>query len=607
MTENSVATTIDWTSLSGTILDGGCELKDVIEVRDEAAKLRVRILGSGGRTGTAYFLHLDGKDAADQLEIWEVLRDSPHPNLNRPLSVGKRQVNGTDVVYCVLADPDEKLAVVIPERPLEWEEAGEVLQSVEKALAHLHSKGLLHGSVSPDTVQAVGYTIQLDTEGVRKIGKPAKFVWSKPRYLAPESKTANNTVAADVWCLGATLFEVLAQESYGTPGAELEKGMPLGGVIKRCLEKDPANRAKLRDAQAFESGPAAPAVPQQAPPPKAPVSAPVVVLPAEAPKVQAPEVKSAPPISDKPAADKVTSPVPSAEKPSVPKPAPSRLVEEKILPVGPAPQPRAGTPISRLPQPLTPPHDTAIPLPPKPRLVTKEDMALVPVGKRHKKVQGKRVGVDARIRTLDGPVREGYDDGAATTRPTVVARILAVGKGSNFVRGIVAGVLLAGLLVAAIWLIIIPKLSTPVDPLVTADATQTVANGVTPPPPMPVPTPQGPFSVPDTTNQKPSADKPSEPAFGSDNSMPIAPVRASLYRVVVGYSDSRTDAATQMEKLSAQHPELFFHLATSKIPLPGKRYMVLVGGVLNENEASQLLKRIMSKGVKGAEVLPYNR
>ena len=90
--------------------------------------------------------------------------------------MGRRQVGGVDTIYFVLADADEKLSAVVPERPLEWEEAAEVLHSLEKALAHLHSYGLIHGSVSPETVQAVGYTIQLDTENVRRLGK-------KPRHV----------------------------------------------------------------------------------------------------------------------------------------------------------------------------------------------------------------------------------------------------------------------------------------------------------------------------------------------------------------------------------------------------------------------------------------
>ena len=251
MTDNmiAVAAKINWSSLSGVILDGGYELKEVLDGRDNGAKVRVRILGSGGRTGVAYFLHLEPADAEDQLDIWHTLQEAPHPNLSRPVALGKRPVAGFDTVYVVLADADEKLASVVPERPLEWEEAAEVLHSCEKGLAHLHAHGLIHGSVSPQTVEAVGYSVQLNTASVRRLGKKSRVEWDKPQYLAPESRGTNRTTAADVWCLGATLFEVLAQYAYGTPGVELEKGLPLAAVILRCVEQE------SRHALHFEGGP----------------------------------------------------------------------------------------------------------------------------------------------------------------------------------------------------------------------------------------------------------------------------------------------------------------------------------------------------------------
>ncbi len=365
MTDNvtAVATKIDWSSLSGVILDGGYELKEVLDGRDDAAKVRVRILGSGGKTGVAYFMHLKPADAEDQLDIWTTLRDSPHPNLNRPATLGKREVGGVETVFMVLPDADEKLAAVVPERPLEWEEAAEVLQSCEKGLAHLHAHGLLHGSVSPQTVEAVGYSVQLNTENVHRVGKTPRVQWGKAQYLAPESKNLNLTTAADVWCLGATLFEVLSQETYGTAGAELEKGLPLAAVVYRCLDKNPLTRCTLRDASAGAQSAAV------APPPTA------------QPVVEAVPVPTASPVTAAPTTAK--APVNGTATPA----------QERKAPPSPTTTRTSGA--SRLPQPLTPKEP--------PKQVSKEDMALVPIGKRHKKV--KRQPVGAKIRTLDGPTR----------------------------------------------------------------------------------------------------------------------------------------------------------------------------------------------------------
>jgi len=616
MTENltSVATMTDWTSLSGIILDGGCELKDALEVRENAAKLRVRILGSGGRMGTAYFLRLEPKDADDQLDVWETLREVQHPNLNRPLSVGRRQVAGVDTIYFVLADADEKLAVVVPERPLEWEEAAEVLHSLEKALAHLHSYGLIHGSVSPETVQAVGYTIQLDTEDVRRLGTKPRQVWNKPRYLAPESSAANTTAAADVWCLGATLFEVLAQEPYGTPGAELEEGLPLGGIISRCLDKNPATRCALKEAPALEKtaaakpAPAQPEPPRSAPPQPEPVQAeaaqlqpPVAVtVEPEAPTHVEPQAFSAPPRETSANVTvngtAVESKPVTAERPA--QPAPPRPVDNRI----PGSRPPAGT---RIPHPIS--HH---PLTPKPALrqVTKDDMALVPVGKRHKKVQGKRQGVGARIRTLDGPSRDVPEDEAASMGP--VARIMAVGKGDNFVRGIVAGMLLFALFIAAVWFIIIPKLQTPLEPVVNTDAAQTAplafpngsagataASGQPSPSQLPGVLPSS--AAPASAGANPSDTPPAD-------AQPFVRTRPERFHVVLSTADTRTDALQRLDKLSQQHPDLFLQVMPTRSNTGDRRYLIIAGGTLSRNEADQLRQRIVGKGLKTAEVVPYH-
>jgi serine/threonine protein kinase len=578
MTENDtlIATKIDWASISGVILDGGCELKEALEVREDAAKLRVRILGSGGQMGSAYFLSLSPKDADDQLEIWETLREVQHPNLCRPLAVGRRQVSGVETVYLVLPDPDEKLAAVVPERPLEWEEAAEVLHSLEKGLAHLHAYGLMHGSVSPETVQAVGYTIQLGTESVRRVGTRPRVEWVKPRYLAPESRGANLTTASDVWCLGATLFEVLAQEPYGSPGAELERGLPLAAVIARCLDKDPVTRCALKEAPSFSDAP--PASPEVTP-----------------------EVKVEAKAEEKPAAAPMEPPAGSTPPPSKP------VVDNRA----PAAAPVRPTSASRLPQPLTP-H----PLTPKPavRQVTNEEMALVPLGKRHKRVQGKRLPVDARIRTLDGPTREGGEE-RVIALPGVAARTLGVGAKSNWVRAVVAGACLMALFIGAIWFIIIPKLqSSAAEPVGSTESAQTATSASTA-----VPVPKGSEMTtsipipPQALNPgieesaKQAADKKSATSAAATDSLTVTESdslrqRPQQFRVVLSSSESQQEAVRRLLALNQEHPDLLFHILEPRPGAPNPRYLVVAGGLLTRSEADQLRQRIAGKGLQAARV-----
>jgi hypothetical protein len=558
MTNNvtAVATKIDWSSLSGVTLDGGYELKEVLDGRDQAAKLRVRILGSGGRTGLAYFLHLEQGAADDQLDIWQTLRAAPHPNLNRPVAVGRREVAGFHTIFLVLADADEKLAAVVPERPLEWEEAAEVLHSCEKGLAHLHAHGLIHGSLSPQNVEAVGYSVQLNTEDVRRLGRKPRVVWNKPQYLAPESKEANLTTAADVWCLGATVFEVLAQERYGSPGAELEKGLPLAAVIQRCLDKNPATRCTLKEAPTISETIADVPPPAAAPP--APVAPEPVVTTKPAPQSRAPITPVAPPY--------------------VP-PAAARVFEAQPPSQGASGARLGGA--GRMPHPLTP-------------KVTIEDMALVPVGKRHKKVE-KRQPIGARIRTLDEPERV-FAMGEATAESygtTVGARILTLGNRPNLIRNVLAAAGLAILFAAAVWLIIIPKLQSTEEPLtsnVSAQTTTDAAHDVrfpqpadsTPPPPVPASSSSSATEAQDT---------------------PIVPIpKRELFRVIIASFDNRGDALHELELLAQLHPEFVFETVLSKADATDIRYSITVGGLLNRGEADALLQRVLARNLKTAHI-----
>lgn len=591
MTDNvtAVGTKIEWSTLSDVILEGGYELKDVLEARETAARVRVRILGSGGKTGVAYFMHLESADADDQLDIWHTLREAPHPNLNKPAAVGKRQVSGLEAVYMVLVDPDEKLAAVVPERPLEWEEAAEVLHSCEKGLAHLHAHGLLHGSVSPQTVEAVGYSVQLSTESVHRIGKTPRIQWNRPQYLAPESKNLNLTTAADVWCLGATLFEVLSQERYGTAGAELENGLPLAAVIHRCLDKNPLTRCTLKEAPTLEKTAA------QAPPPIAPQPTAAAVTPI------APPPPAAAPAAAAPVAP--PTPVPAAAPPP-PKPQPQPAeAKSKTAPAPPPPPaqtpppPRGATTArsSRLPNPLTPKEP--------PKQVTKEDMALVPVGKRHKKVQRQPVG--ARIRTLDAPDQEHPVGESVSTAvgPAVTARITALGHKSNLLRNAIAGVGLAGILAAAVWFVVLPKLKSIDEPLVNttsaasaqiSDANVSVQDGKPVPATPSQSDPTNPVPLPSAT---PRANTAAEET-------PIVPIKHTSYRVVLGAYSKRDDAVQELDQIAKEHPELILHVGSMPLESANNetRFVVAVGGPLDLSEAQPLMERCLKKGIKSAHL-----
>ena len=261
----------NWKLLPGTILDGGYELEELLEADGKRARFKIRVLGDRTIEAFASLFPADGTEAQEQVEAWDLLRRIPHPNVSKPFAAGRRELDGAGIVYVVLRKPDEALSGVLQERALTGEEASEVLLSGARGLEHLDRHGLVHGSVSPEQVLAVGDSIQLSAEGVRKADRTApKFAPLKPRYTAPESANGNVTTAAAIWCLGASVCETLTQKLCADDCREQAKGVPLSWVLERCLEPEPSKRCKPEEIPALvKSGP-----------PPAVVTPPVVVAPA---------------------------------------------------------------------------------------------------------------------------------------------------------------------------------------------------------------------------------------------------------------------------------------------------------------------------------------
>jgi hypothetical protein len=380
----------NWMSLSGRILEGGFELKDLIEADDTRALFRVRVLGDRELVATASFRRLDPADANRQAELWQSVRDLRDQHLNFPLGCGTTELNGSRTAYVVFRQPDESLAGVLKERPLTAAEMKEALLNIAKGLENLHLNGLVHGNISPGQILAIGDSIRLSCEGVRTAGVAPPFEPRPASYLAPESKGTNLTPESDMWCLGATIFETLSQKAWAESDRERADALPepFATVALRCLVVEPSERCRLPEAVALVRGEIKPSPrPKPVPPAPAPALPTVVAInekeihaaangkppvtpisepPAESAKPQAEEAKSqsqaasagstvapaafpangVPPVKSGPE-NRVES-RPADRKPTaVPTPVPSAPITAKVKPIteGPAPTPLAQRPL----------------------------------------------------------------------------------------------------------------------------------------------------------------------------------------------------------------------------------------------------------------------
>lgn len=253
---DSITGNLDWSSLEGTTLEGGYQVGELLSADDRTACFQIRVLGEYGRHAVATFYRGAGSAVEEELDLWKRVREIRHPNLSVPLGVGLMTLEGSQIVYAVIDKPDEVLSGVLQKRELVEAEADEILRSVARALQELHARAIVHGTVSPDRVFAFGDSIKLSAEGVRKSNSAPPLAAVPAKYLAPESAGENVTPEADVWCMGATLFEALTQKRCGPESREAAASLPApwNRIVQKCLEADPAQRARLADIDGLRAG-----------------------------------------------------------------------------------------------------------------------------------------------------------------------------------------------------------------------------------------------------------------------------------------------------------------------------------------------------------------
>ncbi len=239
----------EWAALSGTLLPGGYEIGEIIEADIHRARFHVRVLGDWSAKAIIDAFNASGPRAEEQIAVWmaaKELRDGP---VSSPLSAGQFEHANTALIYAVFPAADETLAGVLRERALAVDEAREALSSLLRALEYLHARGWVHGHLSPEQVLAFGDSIRISTEYACPIDtlRPVELI--PVRYVAPEAAESNTTAAADVWCLGATLFEALTQKEYlvNNHSEVLELPQPFNVIVDRCLDTNPQSRCTLAE------------------------------------------------------------------------------------------------------------------------------------------------------------------------------------------------------------------------------------------------------------------------------------------------------------------------------------------------------------------------
>ena len=209
-----------------------------------------------------------------------------HPNIVTVHAVGRYAGRPYVALEYV---PGGTLGARMANGPLSQREAVTTSLSIAEALAHSHERGVLHRDLKPNNVLIdqdgrarvadFGLAAVVDADPARDdtidvsslpgfggSGAP-RPIGGTPAYMAPERwEGATASPAADVWALGAMMFEMLAGEhpfGRGSTAAVVEairtRATPpelpptaqaspeLAALVRRCLERRPEARPSAKE------------------------------------------------------------------------------------------------------------------------------------------------------------------------------------------------------------------------------------------------------------------------------------------------------------------------------------------------------------------------
>jgi serine/threonine protein kinase len=213
-----------------------------------------------------------------------------HPNIVTVFDYGE-----TDGLYYIVMEfvDGVNLRNLLRDGNLEPQQALTIIPPICEALQYAHDKGIVHRDIKPEN-------LLLDRDGRIKIADfgIAALVGASgeqsgtPPYMAPEQGEATSEIdhRADIYALGAVLYETLTGERPGSPlqppSQKVQVDIRIDDIVLRALNKDPDRRYRTADefrtmVETVAATPTAVSTPLTAPPvpPSAPPASTVALDP----------------------------------------------------------------------------------------------------------------------------------------------------------------------------------------------------------------------------------------------------------------------------------------------------------------------------------------
>ena len=256
---NEVASEL-WTRWQGEVINGVYPLGRYLGCSDHSG---VFLTKSAARPADlAIKLVPTSRELAEsQLPRWKRAAVLADPHLLRLFECGGCQLDGLPYLYIVMEYADQTLAQLLLHRAMTDDEAREMLRPILDGIAFLHGRSLVHGQLKPANVLVVGDQLKLASDTIRRVSEGPLSISAPTVYNSPESGKGSNSTAADIWALGATLFEALARRP---PADVSEAGVAVvlpgdfspafRDVVTRCLNVSPHDRPSVTELLAWAGG-----------------------------------------------------------------------------------------------------------------------------------------------------------------------------------------------------------------------------------------------------------------------------------------------------------------------------------------------------------------
>jgi hypothetical protein len=188
-------------------------------------------------------------------------REVSHPNVCRVYDIADS--DGQTFISMEFIQGEDLASLLRRIGRLSADKASEMARGLCAGLAAAHDKGVLHRDLKPSNVLIDEQgRVRLADFGLAGGDVTTSSVVGTPAYMAPELFSGSDaTVQSDLYALGLVLFELfsgrpafsgasitaIVREHRESPPPTLTEIVPdldplVNRIIKRCLEKDPANR-----------------------------------------------------------------------------------------------------------------------------------------------------------------------------------------------------------------------------------------------------------------------------------------------------------------------------------------------------------------------------